>query len=320
MSQTTKASQGQELAEIASAKHISASYTGIGQPVLRNVDLSVKQGEIFGLLGPNGAGKTTLIRTLCGRVTPTAGQLSVADCQLGDKNYHRQIGLVPQDLALFSHMTATENLTAFARMAGLRGKASAKRVRQTMDAIQISDHHDVAVENLSGGWKRRVNIAAAMIHAPRLLILDEPTVGVDIGAQFAIEDAIRAYARQGNAALITTHDMEQAERLCDRVGLLQGGTFVRTGAPDALLQHHFENQKLLSLRLNQPAAKPAMSQLVEAGYHQTDPTLWTRFLSGSGESEIASARALDLSIREVSLRSPNLGHLMQDLTEAGIPQ
>ncbi|MGJ8583345.1 MAG: ABC transporter ATP-binding protein [Marinosulfonomonas sp.] len=303
------------MAEIARANGISVSYAGAKQTVLSDVSFTVNSDEIFGLLGPNGAGKTTLIRTFCGRVTPSNGQLAVAGCHPGDAAYHHQIGLAPQDIALFSHMTAGENLTAFASMAGLRGKTRDTLVRETMAAIQIDAHHDTTVENLSGGWKRRVNIAAAMVHQPRLLILDEPTVGVDIRAQLAIEDAIRAYTKRGNAALITTHDMEQAERLCDRVGLLSGGRFVKIGAPDQLLKEHFADQKHLSLRLTEAASDHIATQLTTSGYQNADPTLWTRVLTGSGDAEIASARAIGVPLREVSLSAPNLGHLMQALTK-----
>lgn len=308
------------MAEIARINGISVSYRRAHNTVLRDVSFVLNSEEIFGLLGPNGAGKTTLIRSFCGRVTPTNGQITVAGYHPGDRSYHHQIGLAPQDIALFSHMTARENLTAFARMAGLKGKARDARVHQTMAATQIDDHHDTTVENLSGGWKRRVNIAAAMVSQPRLLILDEPTVGVDLRAQLAIEDTIRTYTNQGNAALITTHDMEQAERLCDRVGLLSGGRLVEIGAPHSLLKKHFADQQHVSLRLAAPASQAVAAQLTKLEFQNADPTLWTRLLYGSGEVEIASARALGVEIREVRLRAPNLGDLMQALTGAGTTQ
>lgn len=315
MTETVVSSNRQDNREITVVEGLSVSYAGAGLPLLNDVSITLRSGEIFGLLGPNGAGKTTLIRAICRRVKPISGHLSVGGLIPGDKSYHRQIGLAPQDMALFSHMTARENLDAFGRMGGLRGAELRDRVSETMAAIQINDHLNTVVADLSGGWKRRVNIAAAVIHQPRLLILDEPTVGVDVRAQFAIEDSIRDYVAQGRAALITTHDMDQAERLCDRIGLLVNGRFIRTGPPQSLLKQHYGGQKLLSLRLASAPPDEIGNQLTKIGFYKAEPTLWTRLLVGTGEPEIASARAMDLTIREVSLSEPTLEHLMQDLAE-----
>jgi ABC-2 type transport system ATP-binding protein len=306
-------SQDAPAGTIATVRDLCVAYAGEDGPVLNGLNFDIRRGEIFGLLGPNGAGKTTLIRAFCGRVRPTTGELAVAGTPPQARGYHRRIGLAPQDIALFSHLTARENLEVFARMAGLRGSLLRERVDRTMVATHINDHHKAPVSSLSGGWKRRVNIAAAMIHVPDLLILDEPTVGVDVATQAALETVIREFAQSGRAVLITTHDMEQAERLCDRIGLLVGGRFTRLGKPAELLDSQYAGRKILAMRLATAPAADVEKKLVDAGFDQREPTIWLRVLTNSADAEIDTIRALDLPIREISLRQPSLDYLINDV-------
>ncbi|RYF45536.1 MAG: ABC transporter ATP-binding protein [Cytophagaceae bacterium] len=184
--------------------HVNLSH----REVLKGLSVEIAKGEVFGLLGSNGAGKTTLIRSICGRVKASAGSISIAGHQ--GKAALRQIGLVPQELALYSHLTARENLTVFGRLSGLSARDAISAVEWASEAADIKQHLNDRVEILSGGWKRRVNIAAAILHRPALLVLDEPTVGVDVDARNGLHEVISSLSRAGIGVVLATHDLEQA--------------------------------------------------------------------------------------------------------------
>lgn len=211
--------------------------------VLRGLHLAIGPGEIFGLLGPNGAGKTTLIRTICGRVTPSAGSATIAGHRAGRRAALNHIGLVPQELALYMHLTVQENLVAFGRLSGLRRRDTNKAVAWALDAARLRERANDRVDILSGGWKRRVNIAAAILHNPSLLILDEPTVGVDVDARNELQDVIRDLSHSGMAVLLATHDLDQAETLCKTVGFLRDGVIDPLGTPRDLIGEVFGGAK-----------------------------------------------------------------------------
>jgi ABC-2 type transport system ATP-binding protein len=199
--------------------------------VVHEVGFRVGPGETYGLLGPNGAGKTTTISMVCGLLRRDAGTVTVADIGMQDdpRAAKAAIGYVPQDIALYPDLTGNENLRFFGSLYGLRGKDLNRRVGHTLDVVGLSDRAKDRVDSYSGGMKRRLNIAAGLLHEPRLLVLDEPTVGVDPQSRNAILEAVTELGSRGMAVLYTTHYMEEAERLCDRVGILDEGRLVAEG-------------------------------------------------------------------------------------------
>ncbi len=195
---------------------------------VNGVSLRAGGGEIVGLLGPNGAGKTTTVSMIAGLVRPDSGSVRIEGRPLaGDTDPNkRRIGLVPQDLALFDELTAQSNLQLFAALYDLDGAAAKRAIGEALDLVGLSDRAQERVKNYSGGMKRRLNLAAALLHDPQILLLDEPTVGVDPQSRNAIFDNLEVLKQRGKTLLYTTHYMEEAERLCDRVVIIDHGQVV----------------------------------------------------------------------------------------------
>ncbi|HSK51555.1 MAG TPA: ABC transporter ATP-binding protein [Clostridia bacterium] len=190
-----------------------------------SVGFEIGRGETYGLLGPNGAGKTTTISMVCGILERDAGEVVVAGRPVapGTTAAKAAIGFVPQDLAIYPDLTARENLVFFGRLYGLGGKRLRSRVDELLEVVGLADRAKDRTEQFSGGMKRRLNIAVGLLHEPSLLVLDEPTVGVDPQSRNAILASVEALGTAGMAILYTTHYMEEAERLCDRVGIIDEG-------------------------------------------------------------------------------------------------
>jgi len=202
-----------------------------------DVTFHIDVGETYGLLGPNGAGKTTTISMACGLLTRDAGEVTVAGRTVGPRSTAARsaIGLVPQEVALYDDLSAEENLRFFGRLQGLAGRDVATRVGEVLELVGLADRGRDRVGTYSGGMKRRANIAAGLLHRPRLLVLDEPTVGVDPQSRNAILGSVEALSDEGLSVLYTTHYMEEAERLCDRVGIIDEGRLVAEGDRRALI-------------------------------------------------------------------------------------
>jgi ABC-2 type transport system ATP-binding protein len=192
---------------------------------VRGVSFHIGEGETYGLLGPNGAGKTTTISIACGLLEADAGAVFVAGMRLTPHSVAEKaaIGYVPQELAIYPDLSATENLRFFARLYGLTADVAGARVEEVLEVIGLTDRASEPTKNFSGGMQRRLNIGIGMLHHPRLLILDEPTVGVDPQSRNAILESVERLSREGMAVLYTTHYMEEAERLCDRIGIVDLG-------------------------------------------------------------------------------------------------
>jgi len=195
---------------------------------VNSVSLRAGAGETIGLLGPNGAGKTTTVSMIAGLVRPDSGTVEIEGRRLsGDTDPNkRRIGLVPQDLALFDELTAQANLQLFAALYDLDGAAARRAIGEALDLVGLADRAQDRVKNYSGGMKRRLNLAAALLHDPQILLLDEPTVGVDPQSRNAIFDNLEALKHRGKTLVYTTHYMEEAERLCDRVIIIDHGKVV----------------------------------------------------------------------------------------------
>ena len=202
------------------------------------VSFRIERGETYGLLGPNGAGKTTTINMVAGLIAADEGTVTVAGERMNPSSVapKRHIGLVPQDLAIYPELTARENLTLFGRLQGMTGPELRKRVDEVIELIGLTERAKDLSKEFSGGMKRRLNIGIGLLHQPTLLILDEPTVGVDPQSRNQILESVERLSVEGMAVLYTTHYMEEAERLCDRVGIIDSGKLQAEGTQDELIR------------------------------------------------------------------------------------
>jgi ABC-2 type transport system ATP-binding protein len=205
---------------------------------VRNISFSIARGEIFGLLGPNGAGKSTTISMLSGLTPPTAGQIAIDGLDLF-RNLtaaKTRIGLVPQDIALYPTLSAWDNLVFWGQIYGLRGKVLRQRIAEVLEIVQLADRAREPVAVYSGGMKRRINLAVGLLHRPEILFLDEPTVGVDPQSRNAIFESVEVLNRAGLTVIYTTHYMEEAERLCQRVAIIDHGQIIALDTPANLIR------------------------------------------------------------------------------------
>jgi ABC-2 type transport system ATP-binding protein len=201
--------------------------------VLRGLSLQLEAGEVYGLIGPNGAGKTSAINVLCGLVEPDRGSALVLGEPL-TRPGRKRIGVVPQEISVYQHLTCRENLRFFASLFGLDGRLGRRRIAEVLEQMQLDEYADTVASTLSGGWQRRLNIAASIIHAPCALVLDEPTAGLDVEARHELWELLLQLQRADVAVLLTTHQLDEAERLCTRVGILHDGTILAEGSLDEL--------------------------------------------------------------------------------------
>jgi ABC-2 type transport system ATP-binding protein len=291
-----------------------------GKPVLSDVDLMLRPGEIYALLGPNGAGKTTLIRAICGRIRPNGGEVRLNGRDPArDSAARAGLGLVPQEIALYANLTVAENLETFAALAGMPGRAIVAAVRRAMALTRTLDRAHVPIKHLSGGYQRRANIAAAIVHEPSLLILDEPTVGVDIDAREAVDAVIRGLRDLGVAVLMTTHDLEQAGALADRVGFLREGHKVLEGEPKTLVAEAFGGRMEVLVHLAEEVDATDEARLVEEGLERTSRALvWARLdvdgYAAAGRLD-RRLREMGLTPREIRVREPSLANLFTLVAE-----
>ena len=211
---------------ILDVRHLRKSFGSL--VAVDDVSLSVEAGMLVGLLGPNGAGKTTTVSMVSGLVTPERGEVLIAGKRLGGDTdpAKRRIGLVPQDLALYEELSALANLRFFGALFNLSGAALDKAIDSAMELVGLADRMKDLVKNYSGGMKRRLNLAAGLLHDPDILLLDEPTVGVDPQSRNAIFDNLEELKRRGKALLYTTHYMEEVERLADRIVIVDHGKVI----------------------------------------------------------------------------------------------
>ncbi len=205
---------------------------------VKGVSLQVARGEVFGLLGPNGAGKTTTISMLTGLLEPTDGKITVdgLDLETHTNEVKAKLGLVPQELALYPTLSARQNLMFFGRIYGLKGTELRERVDEVLEMIGLTERANDPIKEYSGGMKRRVNIGAGLLHKPEVLFLDEPTVGVDPQSRNAIFESVEALNRAGMSVIYTTHYMEEAQRLCHRVAIVDEGDVIALDTPTALIR------------------------------------------------------------------------------------
>jgi len=227
-------------------ENLSKQYRGADFVAVQNLSLTIQSGEIFGLLGPNGAGKTTLLSMLCGIIRPTSGKFSINGYtyEQSPVQLKQSLGVVPQDFALYPSLTARENLLYFGSMYGLKGRKLEQEVIASLDALGLATFMDKRVETFSGGMKRRVNLLAGVLHRPKVLFLDEPTVGVDVHSKNAIMEYLKALHFQGTTIVYTSHHLSEAQAFCTRVGIMESGRLWKEGTPEQLIAEEEKAQTL----------------------------------------------------------------------------
>ncbi len=305
---------------IAQISHLVKNYGEV--KAVQDISFDIREGEIFSLLGPNGAGKTTTISMLSTLYTPTSG-----DATIGGHSVTKDpmavrgiIGVVPQELALYDDLNARENLIFWGKMYGLTGKALKERVDEVLEQIGLTDKANMRVKTYSGGMKRRVNIGVGLLHKPRLLFMDEPTVGIDPQSRRAILDSVKDLNKQGMTVLYTTHYMEEAQELSDRVGIIDHGKLIAIGTQAELTRQVGEMD---TLRLHVSETDP-VDTLVKAllsipGIQKADQIDHTIDVITANAEEVLApviikANEIGVKIRSVDIQEPDLESVFLHLT------
>ncbi len=290
-----------------------------GKPILRGVSLTGYPGELVAVLGPNGAGKSTLLKTISGQVRPRRGRAMIVGKDPAKSSAaRRSLGIVPQRVALFGKLTAKENLLAFGALMGVHGKRARSRVETLMERVQLKHRMNEPVHRLSGGMQRRVNIAAALMHRPSLLVLDEPTVGLDADAQSGIVKLLQGLKSDGVSILLVTHHLDEAEILADRLAILVKGRIRALGVPAQLIQHVFTNLRDVTLvgpsmaDIQRPDRRPM--RLDNLGlFPDSDGQKWSGVLAADDPRLLRLLDAVgrgELLAGELSVKRAGLGMLL----------
>jgi len=287
-----------------------------------DISFDIQEGEIFSLLGPNGAGKTTTISILSTLFSPSAGDASILGYSVTKNPMEVKclIGVVPQEIALYDDMTALENLNFWGEMYGLSGGALKTRVKELLEQIGLADRAKERIKTYSGGMKRRVNIAVGLMHKPRLLFMDEPTVGIDPQSRRAILDSVKSLNKAGMTILYTTHYMEEAQELSDRVGIIDHGKLIALGTQSELTAKVGEMDTLiLHLGENEDAEHLAQALKTLNGVLQANPSDHTVALVTPSAEEllapvVSRANELGIKIHSIDMREPNLEAVFLHLT------
>jgi ABC-2 type transport system ATP-binding protein len=289
---------------------------------VNGISFDIQEGEIFSLLGPNGAGKTTTISILSTLYTPTSGDAIVGGHSVTKESMavRNLIGVVPQELALYDDLTARENLVFWGKMYGLSGKTLKIRVDEVLEQIGLTDKARQRVKTYSGGMKRRVNIGVGLLHKPQLLFMDEPTVGIDPQSRRAILDSVKDLNKQGMTVLYTTHYMEEAEELSDRVGIIDHGELIALGTQAELTKQVGEMETLiLHVGENDDPERLAVAIRTLDMVRKADVTDHTvTVIVPEAEEALApavtKANELGIKIHSVDMREPNLEAVFLHLT------
>lgn len=218
--------------------HLKKQYTGTETPAVKDISFTIQPGEVWGLLGPNGAGKTTTISILCGLLHQTNGEVEIFGhtFQHDTQTIRKIIGLIPQEIALFPLLTAMENLTYIGNMYGLKGKPLREMIRSYLDQFGLLHHANQRVQTFSGGMKRRINLIAGIMHQPKIVFLDEPTVGVDVQSRSMIHTFLKDLHQNGTTIIYTSHLMEEAENLCTNLAIIDHGHIIAMGEPASMIE------------------------------------------------------------------------------------
>lgn len=283
------------------------------------VSFEVRAGELYGLLGPNGAGKTTSISMICGLLKPDAGEVSVGGHMFGaDPQRAKSImGVVPQELAIYEELSARENLEFWGRLAGLTAGDARQRATELLGALSLADRANDPVKTYSGGMKRRVNLGCALLHRPQLLLLDEPTVGIDPQARMNILEFIRSLRASGTGILYTTHYLEEAEALCDRIGIIDHGRLLAEGRLNQL-QERLGGDRVFVLEADLKNTAPATWPGFRERFRVLQKTERQLVVASLGTRDPADCLRdllhLPVHVENVTLKKPSLNDVFLQLT------
>jgi ABC-2 type transport system ATP-binding protein len=270
------------------------------------ISLRLKPGECLGLLGPNGAGKSTLIRTIAGRIIQDSGKVWIFGNAADSTQARTALGWIPQELALYPRLTCRENLEAFGRYHGLPRSDLKNAVAWCLDWAALADRSNDVVSGLSGGMKRRLNMAAGIIHRPKVILMDEPTVGVDPQSRNRIFEMIESLRTEGISIVYTTHYMEEAERLCDRIAIIDHGRIVVQGTRDELVRTAFASRCVVQARFESTTADVAQWVAHRGGSLDSGDARFTIDHANEIASLLEAAAAAGFEVADISLRKPNL--------------
>jgi ABC-2 type transport system ATP-binding protein len=291
---------------------------------LGNLSLAVKYGEIFGLLGPNGSGKTTTINIVSGLSKPTSGKVKVLGYDITENTHsvHAVLGAVPQETALYEELTAWTNMTIHADLYGVRRSEREQRITDMLNLVQLNERRDDRVSTFSGGMKRRLALARALLHDPKLLYLDEPTLGVDVQSRRALWDYILDLKKKGKTILLTTNYLEEANALCDRLAILDHGRLVALDTPSNLKRRYGDT--IIEIETTSPISQNIVTQLHTlpgiTEVHQNDKALKITS-TGDDTSTIGQIVMLvtkETALRTISQREPNLDEIFLNLTGSAL--
>ncbi len=308
------------MGSILEVKDLKKNYGGFA--AVKGITFDIKEGEIFSLLGPNGAGKTTTISMLSTLYTPTAGDASIGGHSISKEPMavKQVIGVVPQELALYEDLTARENLIFWGQMYGLSGKSLNSRVDEVLEQIGLVDKARNRVKTYSGGMKRRVNIGVGLLHKPRLLFMDEPTVGIDPQSRRAILDTVKDLNKQGMTVLYTTHYMEEAAELSNRVGIIDHGELIALGTQDELTKQVGQTDTLI-LHIGENEDTEALAEslksldgVLEAIAVGHEVSIVTPQAKDVLATVVGTANERGIKIHSIEIREPNLEAVFLQLT------
>ena len=289
-------------------EHLSKTFDAI--KAVDDITLEVQKGEIFGLLGPNGAGKTTAISMIAGLLKPDSGKIAIdsMDIENNLRSIKKIMGVVPQDMAFYEELSGRENLLFWGKLQGVRGKILDARIDAYLKATGLLGRERDLVKKYSGGMKRRINLIIGLIHQPKLLLLDEPTIGIDIQTRLNIYNLIKEASNQETTILYTTHNLQEAEELCHRIAIMDHGDIIARGTPEQLLTEHFNSMVL---------------QIPASDVHMDEIPIPIKFAQQSNVIEIESQdinKTLqlllehDVNLANLKIRSHTLDDLFLKLT------
>lgn len=290
------------------------------QKALDGISFELRRGERLAYLGPNGAGKTTMIRCLSGRTKPDSGKIELMGQPADGQNSRDTLGLVPQEIALYSDLTTRENLSAFGRFHGLRGRVLKKQIDWALQWTGLEDRSKDLVGTFSGGMKRRINLACGVLHEPEILLLDEPSVGVDPQSRARIFSMLDELSSRGTSILLTTHHLDEAETQCDRIVIVDHGRVVAIGSFDELVKRTIGIDRLIALRLDQPLRGSGNERLVMSGItmqaYPGEPSIEAKIHDVAAELPrlLDAVRDAGYGVTDVDVQNPSLHHVFLHLT------
>jgi len=275
---------------------------------LDNVSLELREGEWLGLLGPNGAGKTTLIRAIAGRVRLDSGSITLP----GDK--HQILGIVPQEIALYPRLSALENLRCFGELMGLADPTLSERVEWALEFTGLKDRATDLVQTFSGGMRRRLNIACSVLHRPAVVLLDEPTVGVDPQSRQRIWEMLDRLRKDGASLLLTTHQLDEAQQMCDRIVVIDHGRVIASGNFDELVRQTIGSERRVSITLESESQATVFSSWPETKIEGSTVRAVVRDIASDFSDLMSHAASRGVQVKDVQVQSPTLQAVFIHLT------